>query len=322
MRPALALALLATTLACSVFAVPAQAQRARVFVASYGSDSNPCTFGSPCKTFQAAVNAVAAGGEVTAIDSAGFLPVTISKSVTITSPAGTEAGIAAAPGNNAITIESGAGTVVLRGLTIDGGGTANYGIVAIAGNDVEIYDCAVHNFATAGIEMSAVSAMNVVISNTVVSGVNNNDPNNPNLGIDLATNGGTITATLDKVTADYNNYGLQAYAFNGNLQLLISNSHIDNSSGLALAVAGSGSNSQSSVTLKNVTLNQSPVGIFEDGFSTVWLSHVTQSTVAGFTTEGGLVYQMTNNLTYGDGTNHIMGSLGGGAAITSWPATF
>jgi hypothetical protein len=41
---------------------------ARVFVASYGNDSNPCTFLSPCKTFQQAVNVVNAGGEVTAID--------------------------------------------------------------------------------------------------------------------------------------------------------------------------------------------------------------------------------------------------------------
>jgi hypothetical protein len=50
------------------------AARDRVFVASYGSDTNPCTFGSPCKTFQVAVDAVEAGGEVTAIDSAGFGP--------------------------------------------------------------------------------------------------------------------------------------------------------------------------------------------------------------------------------------------------------
>src|SRR5215472_14476239 len=41
---------------------------------SYGDDANPCTFGSPCKTFQQAVNVVAAGGEVTAI-SAGFPPI-------------------------------------------------------------------------------------------------------------------------------------------------------------------------------------------------------------------------------------------------------
>src|SRR6202167_1642307 len=87
------LVLLAAVLACSLPATPALAQRDRVFVASYGSDSNPCTFGSPCKTFQNAVNVVAVGGEVTAIDSAGFGPISISHAVTITSPNGVEAGI-------------------------------------------------------------------------------------------------------------------------------------------------------------------------------------------------------------------------------------
>jgi len=102
---------------------PAHAQRARVFVASYGDDTNPCTFGSPCKTFQRAVNVVAYGGEITAIDSAGFGPITINKSVTITSPDGVEAGIVPTAGGNAITINAGGATVVLRGLTLEGSGT-------------------------------------------------------------------------------------------------------------------------------------------------------------------------------------------------------
>jgi len=44
MRTQLPFALLATALACSLATAPANA-RARVIVASYGSDSNPCTFG-------------------------------------------------------------------------------------------------------------------------------------------------------------------------------------------------------------------------------------------------------------------------------------
>src|SRR5580692_8491112 len=107
MRNTTLFVLLATMLACAMFAAPAQAQRDRVFVASYGSDSNPCTFGSPCKTFQNAYNVVAVGGEVTAIDSAGFGPLAITTSVTITSPDGVEAGIAAAAGADAIDINAG-----------------------------------------------------------------------------------------------------------------------------------------------------------------------------------------------------------------------
>ena len=87
------------------------AARDRVFVASYGNDNDPCTFGSPCKTFQNAINTVAVGGEVTAIDSAGFGPFTISHSVTITSPNGVEAGIATPSGQTAITINAESRTI-------------------------------------------------------------------------------------------------------------------------------------------------------------------------------------------------------------------
>jgi len=49
MRSAIPLTALATVLARLLTSAPAHA-RARVFVASYGNDSNPCTFLSPCKT--------------------------------------------------------------------------------------------------------------------------------------------------------------------------------------------------------------------------------------------------------------------------------
>jgi len=57
MHTAIPLTVLATALACSLATTPANA-RARVFVASYGNDSNPCTFGSPCRNFQQAVTVV------------------------------------------------------------------------------------------------------------------------------------------------------------------------------------------------------------------------------------------------------------------------
>ena len=106
MRTAITLTALATVLACSFITAPAHA-RARVFVASYGNDSNPCTFGSRCKTFQQAHDVMDAGGEVTAIDSAGFGPINITKAVTITSPDGVEAGVVPVAGGNAIDINAG-----------------------------------------------------------------------------------------------------------------------------------------------------------------------------------------------------------------------
>ena len=73
-------ALLATALACVFFAAPANAQAPRTFVSAAGSDSNPCSFAAPCRHFQNAVNATSAGGEVDALDPAGYGPIVISQS--------------------------------------------------------------------------------------------------------------------------------------------------------------------------------------------------------------------------------------------------
>jgi hypothetical protein len=133
--------------ACTAATAPALAERGHTFVASYGNDSNPCTFGSPCKTFQGAYAATAAGGEITAIDSAGFGPMVIGHAITITSPDGVEAGIAAAAGDNAITIIAGSSdAVVLRGLTLDGSGTAYNGVVFNSGLSLTVTNCVVQNF--------------------------------------------------------------------------------------------------------------------------------------------------------------------------------
>jgi len=198
--------LLATTIACLLYAAPAQAQRERVFVASYGSDSNPCTFGSPCKTFQQAINVVADHGEVTAIDSAGFGPVAISHSVTITSPPGIEAGIAPTANIASVQINAGASdVVVLRGLSLEGATVGRLGIAFYSGAGLEIVDCLVRNFASDGIFVGAASGMNVTIVNT-------RSLDNGAAGVDLEPTPGNNFAvshiSIDHLTATGNNFGV------------------------------------------------------------------------------------------------------------------
>jgi hypothetical protein len=197
MRIRLPFAVLAAALACSLFTVSAHA-RARVFVASYGNDSNPCTFGSPCKTFQVAVNAVDAGGEVTAIDSAGFGPVTITQAVTITSPDGVEAGIVPNPGGNAITINT-TGDVFLRGLTIEGNNSGVDGINESGGGTLGIVHCVIRHFTHDGIYLKPTEMMQLSILDTIAS-------NNGNDGIDLSPEGGTagMVGVIDHATASSN----------------------------------------------------------------------------------------------------------------------
>jgi hypothetical protein len=208
MRTVIPLTVLATAFACSLFTAPAHA-RARVFVASYGNDSNPCTFGSPCKTFQQAVNAVDAGGEVTAIDSAGFGPINITKAVTITSPDGVEAGIVASAGADAIDINAGPNdAIVLRGLTLNGSGVGANGVVFNSGASLTITNCVVQNFVFDGSHLSTGNGILVqptsgeisfVITDTIAS-------NNGHAGISYLPPSGSATAVgvIDHVVATNN----------------------------------------------------------------------------------------------------------------------
>jgi hypothetical protein len=64
-----------------------------------------------------------------------------------TSPPGVEAGIAASPTGNAITISAPGAVVSLRGLTLEGGGTGAYnGIAFSSGAKLDIIDCAVRDY--------------------------------------------------------------------------------------------------------------------------------------------------------------------------------
>src|SRR4029077_6553899 len=121
------LTLLATMLACTLSVRAALAQT-RVFVAAQGSDSSPCTFAAPCRTFQHAHDTVAAKGEIDVLDPAGYGPLIINKAISIQGHG--YSGVSVASGAIGITINAGAGDAVsLNGLLIEGAGTGAWGIV-------------------------------------------------------------------------------------------------------------------------------------------------------------------------------------------------
>ncbi len=71
--------------AALVLTSTAHAQLFRAYVASSGSDANPCTLPQPCRLLPAAIAAVADGGEIWMLDSANYNTgtVTVGKSVSI-----------------------------------------------------------------------------------------------------------------------------------------------------------------------------------------------------------------------------------------------
>jgi hypothetical protein len=148
-------------------------------------------------------------GEVTAIDSAGFGPINLTFSVTITSPPGVEAGIAApAPGGAAITINPGNSvSITLSGLTLDGARVTNSTGISFTGPDgrLNVRDCVIRHFTQDGIDFSPVGGGVLSVSNTVVS-------DNGNTGIAYFPSGflaqGFADITLNRVEMrNNNNYG-------------------------------------------------------------------------------------------------------------------
>src|ERR1700731_2846090 len=76
--------LFATSLASVLVAASAQAQVARTFVSTAGSDSNNCAnVATPCRHFQTAVNATALGGDVVALDPGNYGSITVTRGITI-----------------------------------------------------------------------------------------------------------------------------------------------------------------------------------------------------------------------------------------------
>ena len=136
--------------AMGVTAAPAHAQATRTWVSGVGDDANPCSRTAPCKTFAGAIMKTAAGGEINCLDSGGFGPVSINKSVSIICT-GVEGGLLTT-GSNGITVNAGANDrVVLQGLDIDGlsNGTSSNGINIIAARDVIVINCDIRGFNSA-----------------------------------------------------------------------------------------------------------------------------------------------------------------------------
>jgi hypothetical protein len=126
----------------------------RTFVASTGSDANTatnCGFVNPCRGFTAAMTVTDAGGEVVALDAAGYGAVTITKSITLTANPGFFAGIAASSGN-AVTIATGGVEVTLRGLAINSVGATN-GVVMTNGATLTVEKSIISNFPGNGIQI-------------------------------------------------------------------------------------------------------------------------------------------------------------------------
>jgi hypothetical protein len=213
-------AFLFTLVVAALASMPAHAQQ-RVFVASFGLDTNPCNVTSPCRTFQHAHDIAPANSEIEVVDPAGYGPLTITHGTSIQGHG--FAGITQTCNTcSAITISiTTSDPVSLNGLLIDGGGTGNFGINIMSGPSVQILNSVIRHFQFGILDFTTTSGANLLVEDTVTS-------DNRLTGIVANPQGsGTVKATLNRITTNNNQFGV---ALTSSHDTMIANSVISNNS--------------------------------------------------------------------------------------------
>jgi hypothetical protein len=299
---------LAASLAAILPAVAEQAQAPRTFVSAAGSDSNPCSFAAPCRHFQAAVNATSAGGEVDALDPAGYGPIVISQAITIEGQGWSY--IAPPAGGNAITINAVGANVVIHGVSLNGAGITGgtNGIVFNSGSRLTVTDCVAQNFNNNGpaatgngiLLQQASHHVNFAITNTNVS-------QNSNAGIYyLPGEAGTADGVIDHVVASNGINGIAIdTSFFGNGSIAISNSIVSNDN-QGISISGRSNSLTVSIDNTSVTGN-SNTGISAVGAPVIFLgrSLINANNNVGIDNEtsANSIYSYQNNSINGNITD-------------------
>ena len=236
--PVLELLLLAAPLAVLNAQAPA-----KIFVASFGGDPNDGSRGAPKRTFQAAHDAVAAGGQIVVLDTAGYGTLNITKSISLTVPPGVNGFVTAIGSASGITINAGTtDSVTLRGLIVEGGGIAAGGIglsITTVGN-LAIEDCTVRNFER-GIDVFSSTPVKCYLRHCVARGCR--------IGFDLETNTSTTAHSGIAIGCRFEqnqDFGVIAAVFggNGSVDLTLTDCVVAGTAGSAgaVGVSSQGSN--------------------------------------------------------------------------------
>ena len=268
----IASALIALALASTHAAATTQ----RTFVASSGNDANPCSITSPCRSFGAAIAQANAGGEVLVLDTAGYGPVTITKSIAIIAPPGVYAGITVASGGNGVLIQAGATDVVtLRGLTVNGLGVGEDGIRIEGAGVVHVERCVVDSLTNDGIIMIAGTQMELHVVDTLLR-------HNANAGLDAFGTGfpgdqSTVEITRSSIV-DTGSVG--AFLIDVTRSSIVETVFSGNDIGLSVGALESAANIAVSIDRSEIALNG--VGMEVGGTNNVATSvvHVSNSVIS------------------------------------------
>ena len=160
---------LGSILFLALLASASLAQVQRTFASASGSDGNPCSRSAPCRTLGQAISQTNVGGEVVILDSAGYGPVNITKSITVTAAPGVYAGISVFSGDGIDVNAASSDVVTLHGLTVNNQGSSGSGIVCNTAGTLRIESCIVRGFNVFGLGVGFFSAGNFLIKDSIIS---------------------------------------------------------------------------------------------------------------------------------------------------------
>jgi hypothetical protein len=245
----------------------AQAQASRTWVSGVGDDANPCSRTAPCKTFAGAISKTAAGGEIDALDPAGFGAVTITKAITIDGGGGQVASVLAASANGFNVNAGPTDVVILRNLRINGfSGAGLNGVQYNSGGALHIENCDIFGFSQNGILVATTQANATLFVNDTFLQDNGN-------GVEIAPTGGNVRSMLNRVRA------------NGN-------------SGFGFYNNPSGAGAGTSITDSSAVVNGTGVGMTG---GTLWLGNdVIIRNGTGVAFSGGTLSSYKNNMIDGN----------------------
>jgi hypothetical protein len=297
----------------------AHAQATMTFVSGGGNDSSSlCSETAPCRTFAGALAKTNAGGTITAMDTAAYGTVSISKSITIDGGNGAQAAILA--GATTGVLVNGAGiNVILRNLRITGGTSSASGINGVRysnGASLRIENCHISSFHAiqAGnangvvVDASAAGTYRLYITDSTIV---NNGSGDDGGGVRLRQTGGTTF-----VFADIRNSNISGNNGYGVLTrdrgfVTVSGSNISGNTRSGINVFTSGSLAEAVVYDSTLTDNassniSSEAGLLANGsasFIHIAGNAINQSETALRRLNGGHINSAGDNRSMGNTTN-------------------
>ena len=304
--PALFAVVLAIALAFAVSSGrPALAvgSQIRTFVASTGSDANPCSRIAPCRTFGAALAQTASGGEIVALDSGGYGAVTISQAVSIVAAPGIQASISPSSGA-AITVSAGpSDAVVLRNLYLNAQGGQS-GIEYYSAAALHVENLVINGFTNIGIFMDLATAADLYVADTIIR--------NSGGGIYLSSGSGIANVSIVRARVENNGYGVYA---SDNARASVKDTIVSGNAQTAL-YASSGA-SPVVLNLEGCVVSGNYYGIYASSSSSTATVRVSNCSITGNNTG---VFTSSNASTLSRGNNTLEGNTTNGTFSGSYAA--